>query len=192
MSKLKSNISRRSFLNKTSLAAIGTGLISWKCISDVPNENDGPTLWEEHTEKEKEQILNSSMAQDIINYPPMGNSCAESLLKASLKYLGKSEEIGNVAAGFGGGMGRYDLCGLLTAGYMAIGISAGMIHTEHADISSLTKANSRLYWEWWEERGPIHCHDLKPKYSWDRNNYNIMIQRVALKIEELISPAVKA
>jgi len=189
MNENKSNITRRSFFSCASLLAIGGSLVGFKHIPEWPKPKLNSEIWKDFTEEEKELIAQSTMAQEIITYPPLGYNCAESLLIVSLKHLGKSEEIANIAAGFGGGIGHYDLCGLFTAGFMAIGISAGMIYTDHKEISSYVKNLSREYWNWWEERAPRHCHDLKPRYSWKSDNYHKMIQRVALKVEELINPA---
>lgn len=127
------------------------------------------------------------MAADIVNYPKKGMNCSGSILSASLKYLGKNHEIAHAASSFGGGIGRADLCGLFTGGHMAIGVAAGMIHQDIKQRQKAAREISNQYWDWWESLAPIHCKDLRPQY--DNEGYARMIQRVALKMEELIKLA---
>jgi len=128
------------------------------------------------------------MATDIVDYPRQGFSCAGSILSSALQYLRKANEISHAASSFGGGIGRSDLCGLFTGGHMAIGIAAGMIHKDVKPRQQYAREISHKYWDWWESLAPIHCKDLRPKY--DKEGYTRMLQRVAVKVEELIKPAV--
>lgn len=176
---------RRKFVKTFSGLFIGAHLLSRKGHSFDNHEKRN--LWDEFTDEEKELIKSSAMAADILNYPKRGFSCAGSILSASLRFLGQSEEISHVASSFGGGIGRSDLCGLLTGGHMAIGVSAGMIHKEVRERQKYSREMSNKFWEWWESLAPIHCRELRPKY--DKDGYSRMIQRVALKVEELIKPA---
>ncbi|UCH95520.1 MAG: C_GCAxxG_C_C family protein [Candidatus Aminicenantes bacterium] len=136
---------------------------------------------------EEEKIINSSkMAKEIVTLE--GYNCAESILLAALKYLKKPEEFLHSAAAFGGGMGHYDLCGLLTGGFMALGIAAGTHHQDRKEMKSQAKKMTKEYWNWWESWAPLHCYQLKPKY--DKDVYINMKKRVAAKIEELIKKGV--
>ncbi len=175
---------RRQFIRSFSGLFVGAHLLS---ASRFPIDDQNELhLWDTFTDKEKESIEFSSMAADILNYPRQGFSCAGTIMYCALTFLGKSDEIGHAASSFGGGLGHSDLCGLLTGGHMAIGIAAGMIHEGVAQRQRYAREISNQYWDWWESLAPIHCSELRPKY--DQEGYSRMIQRVALKVEELIKP----
>jgi len=108
---------------------------------------------------------------------------------SALRITGRPDELVNAAACFGGGIQHYDLCGLLTGGFMSIGFTSGNF-SDNKEKSEFVKKATRSYWQWWEERAPKHCFELRPKYSWDKENYKRMIQRVACKVEELIKPVI--
>ena len=128
---------RRKFIKSFSGLFIGTHLIS---ASSYAQENQyKKNLWEEFTDEENKLIQSSLMAGDILNYPEQGFNCAGSILACSLAFLGKSEDISHVASSFGGGLGRSDLCGLLTGGHMAIGVAAGMIQRVAMKVEELIK-----------------------------------------------------
>ena len=177
--------SRRKFIKSISGLFIGTHLISAKSYS--ANNQNKRNLWDEFTEDENKLIQASLMATDILNYPKQGFSCAGSIVSCSLTYLGKRDEISHVASSFGGGLGRSDLCGLLTGGHMAIGVASGMIYKDVKQRQKYSREISNKFWDWWESLAPIHCNELRPKY--DKEGYARMIQRVALRVEELIKPA---
>jgi C_GCAxxG_C_C family probable redox protein len=176
---------RRKFFQSLSGLFIGAHLISGS--SSPLDDQNKKNLWDEFTDEEKISLQSSVMAADILDYPKQGFSCAGSILTCSLAFLGRYDEISHVASSFGGGIGRSDLCGLLTGGHMAIGVSAGMIHKDVKERQKYAREISNKYWDWWKSMAPIHCSELKPQY--DREGYARMIQRVALKIEELIKPA---
>ena len=183
----KTSYDRRGFIKSFSGFFIGTYLIS--ATGSKFDMKKRKKLWDEFSEEENKFVAKSEMAKDILNYPGQGFSCAGSILACAVKFLDKPQEISHAASSFGGGIGRSDLCGLLSGGHMAIGISAGMIHSEVKQRQKYAREISNQYWDWWESRAPIHCKELKTKY--DREGYLRMIQRVALKIEELIKPAPK-
>jgi len=182
-----SDYKRRIFIKSLTGLFLGTAFLPQRGYSLDSDEKKN--LWDEFSEEEKVLIQASLMATDILNYPGQGFSCAGSILASSLAFLGKSEEIVHVASSFGGGLGRSDLCGLLTGGHMAIGVSAGMIHKEVKERQNYARKVSNVYWDWWKSRAPIHCGDLRSKY--DSEGYPRMLQRVALKVEELIHPALE-
>jgi len=175
---------RRKFIQSISSLFIGTHLIA---ASGYPQNNNKQNLWDEFTEEENQLIQSSSMATDILNYPKQGFNCAGSIIASALTYLGKSDEISHVTASFGGGIGRADLCGLLTGAHMAIGVASGLMHKDVKQRQKYAREISNKFWDWWEALAPIHCKELRPKY--DQAGYSRMIQRVALKVAELIKPA---
>jgi hypothetical protein len=188
--KNKSTFTRRSFISTASALALGGTMMSFK---NAPNllpvpETDKKRLWDELTRQEKKLIEDSRMAKIIVEIE--GRSCAERALLASLRFFGKPDELVCFAASFGGGIHHYDLCGLLTGGFMSIGLAADILYQDKKERSAFVTGATREYWEWWEERAPFHCYELKPKYSWDPENFNRMVQRIALKMENMLTPEV--
>jgi len=86
---------------------------------------------------------------------------ADSLFLGAVKYLKKPEELVSIATGFGGGMGREDLCGYVTGGVMAIGLFAGP--TKGADKEGRKKCQrlTKEYVDWWAKSYPLHCGEIK-------------------------------
>lgn len=185
--KNHSSFSRRNFISAASVLALGGTLMSFK---NAPNllpipKTDKKRLWDEFTREEKKLIENSRMAKSIIEIE--GRSCAEKVLLASLRFFGKPDELVCFAGSFGGGIQHYDLCGMLTGGFMSIGLAAEVLYQDKNERSTFVKDATREYWEWWEERAPCHCYELRPKYTWDSGNYNRMLQWVALKLEDMLT-----
>lgn len=185
--KNKSSFSRRNFLGTASLLALGGMFSSFKEASNgMPATKTGDVkLWDAFTREEKRAIEKSRMAKIIVEIE--GGSCAQKALLASLRFFNKPDELACFAASFGGGIQRYDLCGLLTGGFMSIGMAADILYEDQEKRSAYVREATRHYWEWWEERAPCHCFELRPRYSWDPENFNRMLQRVALKLEELMT-----
>ena len=155
------------------------------------NQNEqGPSLWEPFTSEEKEIIEHSGMAKDIENYAGKGYSCAESIYVVSLNAFDRPEEWLHAAAVFGGGLGKRDLCGLLTGGMMAIGVAGGKLHSDRKDAKDWAREASLSYWDWWESMAPLHCRDLRTKYE-GKDEYLRMCKRAAFKIEQLIEQAIE-
>ena len=71
-----------------------------------------------------------------------GANCAQSVLWAFAEDMGMDKETAlRVATGFGGGMGRMaGVCGAVTGGCMALGLSKGMRATEDQDAKLKTYA----------------------------------------------------
>ena len=86
---------------------------------------------------------------------------ADSLLLSALKYMKKPEEIVSAATGFGGGIGRKDLCGYVTGGVMAIGLFCGA--AKGGDKAGRQKCQrlTKEYLEWWAKSAPLHCGEIK-------------------------------
>ena len=101
------------------------------------------------------------MAREILGYFSEGYSCAEAMLMVSLRRLDKPEALVWAAAGFGGGMGRRDLCGFLTGGAMGIGLAAGELHLGREEAKDRCSRAVRSYWEWWDLQAPAKCEDIR-------------------------------
>ena len=135
------------------------------------------------------------MAKDLKNYFIKGYSCAESLLMVSLKFLGKPEELVWIASGFGGGLYHKDLCGFLTSGVMAIGLSSGMLKKERLEGKEHCLQKLNQYWDWWASTAPLHCSEIRkgktgPEEDPEYRACQRLGQLAAVKIEELIRPAI--
>jgi len=169
---------------------IGSGFLRDKLLVQEPQKQKH-FFRDPFSPQEFEDVKQSVMAGDMENYLGKGYSCAGMILLVSLRYLGKPEEWVHAAAAFGGGMGRGDLCGLLSGGMMAIGFASGMLNPD--DLKALhrdAREWSNIYWDWWQQWGPVHCRTLKNQYK-GPDEFLRMGKRVAVKIESLTKPAVK-
>lgn len=187
MKKEPLNFTRRHLLSTIPCLMIG-GCMKNVTRSSSTKKQQTQTLYGEFTQEEQRAILDSVMARDIENYAGKGYSCAESALMVSLRYLGKPEEWVDAAACFGGGLRHKDLCGLLTGGMMALGVSAGMLHQQRDEIKTYAQELSNKYWNWWASRAPLHCAELSLQYS-GREDFLRMCKRVSVKLQELLEPA---
>jgi hypothetical protein len=79
----------------------------------------------------------------------------------SLRHMKKSEDLAWAAAGFGGGMGRQDLCGFLTGGIIAISLYAGSLNLEKGEAKKRCGQKVSEYWDWWASTAPLHCRDIR-------------------------------
>ena len=185
------NFNRRNFLQIIAGTAVSGGLLA-TVATEGRTQCNVRKLWQEPSSEELEKMNNSVMAQYIQEMLDSDHSCAESILGASLKFLGKPANLIDAAAGFGGGMGHYDLCGLLTGGYMAIGFASAMVKENNPELEDYKNQTLKAYWDWWTERSPRHCHELRPKITGygAEDRYTRMCVRVAAKMEELLQPAV--
>lgn len=184
---------RREFIASASFLALGGQLFGTSPFSSqstpAPQE-----LKKELTPEERKIAEKSIMAKDLRNYFIIkGYSCAESLLMVSLRFLGKPEELVWIASGFGGGLYHKDLCGFLTSGVMAIGLSSGMLKKERLEGKEHCLQNVKQYWEWWTSMAPVHCSEIRKEdtSSEEDKEYKVcqrLGQLAAAKIEELIEP----
>ena len=152
--------SRRKFMRSVPGILVAAGVMG-DPIASVGNQDDSPQLREDLTPEEKKCVEKSSMAKDISNYFGEGYSCAESLFMVSLRFLKKPEELVWISSGFGGGLYHRDLCGFLTAGIMAIGLSAGMIQSERKEAKDLCSQRVKEFWKWWKSEAPLRCADIR-------------------------------
>lgn len=86
---------------------------------------------------------------------------ADSLLLSALKYLKKPEETVAAATGFGGGMGRKDLCGYVTGGVMCIGLFCGAAKGNDKAGRQKCQRLTKEYLDWWAQTWPLRCGDIK-------------------------------
>jgi len=134
----------------------------------------------------------SPMAMDLENYFGKGFSCAESMLMVSLRRLALPEDLVWAAAGFGGGLGKKDLCGFLTAGVMGLGHAAGTLEIEKKEAKKLCSKAVAEYWNWWKEAFPLHCADIRPPGSSGdicRRMGAISAGKLNALIDRLVSPS---
>lgn len=92
-----------------------------------------------------------------VSYHPLGNNCAQCVLKACADHTGLDDETAfAVANGFGGGLRSGEVCGAISGGVMAIGLAA--------QKKGLTKINAIIteyVSEFEKEYGNVRCSDLK-------------------------------
>jgi hypothetical protein len=177
-------IPRRAFVSSIPGIVLGAGLLS-KSTYPYWYIQEKPELKEELTPEELKWVEHSSMAKDITNYFGEGYSCAESLFMVSLRFLKKPEELVWVAAGFGGGMYHKDLCGFLTAGIMAIGLSSGMLNKERKEAKDHCGVQVKEYWKWWQSVSPLRCADIRTEGT-SSSICRRLGQIAAAKTEDLI------
>ena len=183
---------RREFIASASFLVLGERLFGMSPFSSQPAQAP-QELKKELTPEELKIVGKSIMARDIKNYFIKGYSCAESLLMVSLKFLGKPVELVWLASGFGGGLYHKDLCGFLTSGVMAIGLSSGMLKKERLEGKEHCQQKLNQYWDWWASTAPLHCSEIRKEGSSEEDPEYRVCQRLgqlaAVKIEELIRPA---
>ena len=76
------------------------------------------------------------MAANIAKYRKADHSCASTILASSVEYMGLDQSYTDVAASYGGGIGKGDLCGFLTGAIMALGLYSGMVKDGRKDIQT--------------------------------------------------------
>jgi len=184
---------RREFIASASFLVLGAQLFGMSPLS-LQSAQVTQELKEELTPEELKFVERSIMAKDLKSYFGKGYSCAESLLMVSLKFLGKPEELVWLASGFGGGLYHKDLCGFLTSGVMAIGLSSGMLKKERIEAKEHCKQTVKQYWKWWTSMAPLHCSEIRKEETSSKEDTGYKVcqrlgQLASVKIEELIKPA---
>lgn len=176
---------------KASLITIAGSLfgISTADASPAKLSSAEKKLWDEFSEDEKNKIFKSKMAGLTMEIE--GGSCAEKVLLTTIRYFKKPDRLVSFASSFGGGIRKGDLCGMLTGGFMSIGFASERLIRKDEEMRSLwVREKTDEFWEWWLKKAPRHCNELRPCYAnEDRSihaaNFNRMLQRVALKLEEM-------
>lgn len=186
-----SGISRRNFVRAIPLAvlaqpALGGSLLGLEKTGPVPlQEGQKPGFIGPFSEAEAAATAASPMAQGIASLNGQGYPCSEMILLAALRRFGLSEDHLDAAAVFGGGVGKRDLCGLLTGGLMAIGLAAGEKYEDRSLVHRAGRQASNAYWDWWLSRGDLHCMGPGTEHD-DTETFVRMTQRTALKLEEVM------
>jgi len=129
------------------------------------------------------------MAQEIAGLNGKGYPCSEMILLAALRRFNIPENHLDAAAVFGGGVGKRDLCGLLTGGLMAIGLAAGEKYADRAQLHQVGRAASNAYWDWWLTRGDLHCMGTGTTHE-DSEEFVRMCQRAAVQLEAVMTEVV--
>lgn len=93
-----------------------------------------------------------------------GFNCAESLVAALKQYLKRDDLPLEVATPFGAGLGgRRDLCGILTAGTMLIGLVHGRQDPAATEQKKVAYKQAGAYYRWFKESfGAVMCRDIVP------------------------------
>jgi len=180
----KQLVSRRKFLSgMTCLGFSGFLINSPKLQAKYQEKQIG--LWHDFSPEEKEMIDNSELVKlfSEIDYNKL--SCAESTLLAILRFLNKPEEYVQTAAGFGGGMGQGELCGMITGGIMGLGVCGNTYLEDPKEIEEYVEYASAEYWTWWKSMAPVRCDGLTKSYEGVKS-YLRMGARATSKLEELI------
>jgi hypothetical protein len=177
-------MTRRMFFGLSSGFLVTGSLFGWTSFQEnKPSQVE--SLPEELNDEELESIKNSAMAKNLSGYFGKGYSCAESLWMVALEHMNKPEELGWIASGFGGGMYHKDLCGFLTAGIMAIGLSAGTLDMERREAKDICGDNVKEYWSWWKSIAPLKCSDIRQEGTSSKVCQRIG-QLATAKVESLI------
>lgn len=134
-------------------------------------------------------MASSGMAQEIARINGQGYPCSEMILLAALRRFQLPENHLDAAAVFGGGVGKRDLCGLLTGGLMAIGIAAGHKYADRNEVHRVGRAASSAYWDWWLTRGDLHCMGYGTAHE-TSEEFLRMCQRAAARLESVMTEVV--
>lgn len=178
---------RRDFIATSSFFALGTSLTGANLLGQETESKTPPVLLEELTPGELELVESSAMAMDLENFFGKGYSCAESGLAVVLRHIEKPEELVWVAGGFGGGLSHGDLCGFLTAGFMACGLVAGDLPIEKKEAKKECRQMVKSYWQWWTSMAPLHCKEIRE----GRTDFKVchrLGKLASAELEELFSP----
>jgi len=186
-------VSRRAFVGALPLTVFLDPSRLATAQSSLPEGEPPPTAQDaarpgfhgEFTPEEAERVAASPMAREIAALQGQGYSCAEMSLLAAVRFLELPETHLGAAGVFGGGVGKGDLCGLLTGSLMAFGLVASARYPDRTEMRRVARTLSNDYWEWWLSRGDLHCALLRPTYN-GTEEFVRMAQRSALKTEELL------
>jgi len=113
-----------------------------------------------------------------------GYNCAEALLLAAVESYDLGLQPGEVrlAAGFGGGLGRGDICGALTGAVIALGAALGRNHHDQ-DPTVLKELREQIVLEFEVELGSLQCRELKTE---DRQDCVHFIHVAAVALDKVL------
>ena len=152
-------------------------------------QGQGPGFIGPFSEEEAAAVAASPMAREIAGLNGQGYPCSEMILLAALRRFGLPENHLDAAAVFGGGVGKRDLCGLLTGGLMAIGFAAGRKYPDRTQAHQVGRTASNAYWDWWLTRGDLHCMGYGTAHQ-TSDEFVRMCQRTAVKLEAVMTEVV--
>jgi len=158
--KRKNDLTRRDFMYSVSGILAGVYFRSHLNNLSTPFAQEKQLL-EGLSGQEVEIVKKSSMAEEFTDYYGKGYSCAESMLMVTLNHLNLSDKYIWAACGFGGGIGKGDLCGLLTGGIMGLGFAAGELGEERSEAKMKCSGMVDQYWRWWLSQAPLKCKDIR-------------------------------
>jgi len=194
-----SGISRRRFVSALPLTVLAAPSTLSACGAEPESgeepqpilQSQGPGFIGPFSEAETAAVAASPMAQEIARLNGTGYPCSEMILLAALRRFDLPENHLDAAAVFGGGVGKGDLCGLLTGGLMAIGLAAGEKYADRAEVHRVGREASDTYWDWWITRGDLHCMGAGTTHE-TSEEYVRMCQRTAVRLEAVIEEVVVA
>ena len=198
---IKPDVSRRRFVSALPLTVLATPSVLSGCeaVEGGAEENSpppvlqaqsqGPGFIGPYSEEEAGAVAASPMAQEIAALNGQGYPCSEMILLAALRRFELGENHLDAAAVFGGGVGKRDLCGLLTGGLMAIGFAAGNRYTDRQQVHQVGRTASNAYWDWWVGRGDLHCMGYGTAHE-NSDEFVRMCQRTAVKLESVLTEIV--
>jgi hypothetical protein len=190
------SISRRHFVAAIPLTVLATPRSLSESFNDRNGDRGDPSLLPPQQvpppgfsgpfdEAEAKAVASSPMAQAIVGLHGKDYPCSEMILLAALRRFRLPENHLDAAAVFGGGVGKRDLCGLLTGGLMAVGLVAGEKYLDRAAAHQAGRKASNAYWDWWISRGDLHCMGPGTTHQ-TSEEFVRMTQRTAVKLEEVI------
>ena len=188
-------ISRRRFVSALPLTVLAAPSCLSATVSGLRGEGAQQTrplgFSGPFSESEAAAVAASPMAQEMARLNGKGYPCSEMALLAALRRFDLPEAHLDAAAVVGGGVGKRDLCGLLTGGLMAIGIAAGEKYADRAEVHKVGRTASNAYWDWWLTRGDLHC--MGPGTTHETSEEFVrMCQRAAVKLEAVMEEMVGA
>ncbi|MGD2123807.1 MAG: C-GCAxxG-C-C family protein [Gemmatimonadota bacterium] len=198
---VKTNVSRRRFVSALPLTVLATPSALSGCetrradaidVEPPPvlqSSSQGPGFIGPFSEEETSAVAASRMAQEIADLNGQGYSCSEMILLAALRRFDLGENHLDAAAVFGGGVGKSDLCGLLTGGLMAIGFAAGQKYPDRRQAHQVGRTASNAYWDWWVGRGDLHCMGYGTAHE-SSEEFVRMCQRAAVRLESVVTEVV--
>jgi len=194
----RTDVSRRKFVSALPLTVLSAPSVLSGCQPGeeaepaqepapiLQTQAQGPGFIGAFSEEEAARVAASPMAQEIAALGGQGLSCSEMILLAALRRFDLPEDHLDAAAVFGGGIGKRDLCGLLTGGLMAIGIGAGQRFPERSQMHQVGRNASNAYWDWWLTRGDLHCMGYGTAHE-TSEEFSRMCQRAAVSLEKVMT-----
>ena len=182
--KVEKTITRRNFIGLTSGFIVATGLSKAKLFSS--QEKKKADLFAPLSPEEQKKADNSRVSKYIDQFKKRRINCSENVFMIGLKYLNQPDEFANSAIAFGGGLGKGDICGLITGASMTFGIAAAHKYKDKRKIGELAGRMNHEYWNWFKSHAPIHCKDLRKQYK-SAAEYHNMITRITIKLDEIFT-----